>query len=92
MGSKAHHYGVSSLAKAVSRRMLECVMKTLPTRSHLKRSRVRTVEGEVMYEPSRFAQQNLQDAYACLIPVIRRSLRQTPSLPPAQRGVERNVS
>lgn len=27
-----------------------------------------------MFEPSRLAQENLQDAYACLIPTVRRRL------------------
>lgn len=33
-----------------------------------------------MFEPSRLAQQSLQDAYACVIPTVRRRLGQA-SLP-----------
>ena len=45
-----------------------------------------------MYEPSRLAEANLQDAYACLVPTVRRRLRQAqPTLTSAQRHAERKV-
>ena len=40
-----------------------------------------------MFEPNRLAQQCLQDAYACLMPTVRRRLRQTqPTVQPEQKG------
>jgi len=45
-----------------------------------------------MFEPSRLAQQNLQDAYAYLVPTVRRSVSQArPTAKPAQSSVERSV-
>jgi hypothetical protein len=45
-----------------------------------------------MFEPSRLAQQNLQDAYAYLVPTVRRSVGQAQSTAkPAQSGAERKA-
>lgn len=45
-----------------------------------------------MYEPSRLAETNLQDAYACLVPTIRRRLRQAqPTSKSAQSRAERKA-
>jgi hypothetical protein len=89
MVSKVHHCGVSRQAKVVSRRMLERVMEKplKPTRS-----KKRVLEVHVMFEPSRLAEQSLQEAYACLIPTVRRRLRQaTPIAKPMQQSLERKV-
>jgi hypothetical protein len=69
--------------------MLERVMEKSPK---VPRSRTRALEVHVMYEPSRLAQQNLQDAYASLVPTVHRRmglLRSTTK--PAQSRVERKV-
>ncbi len=92
MVSRAHHYGVSRRAKALSRRMLECVMRQLPKPSQPSRKRTTSLEVHVMFEPSRFAQQCLQDAYACLIPTVRRHLGPAQStVGSAQSSVERKA-
>jgi hypothetical protein len=90
---KAHPYGVRCLAKAYSRWMLERVMDKppKPSRSLSKKSPV--VEVHVMFEPSRLAQQCLQDAYACLIPTVRRHLNaplpmSKPELPETERNAQ----
>jgi len=45
-----------------------------------------------MFGPSRLAQQCLQDAYACLIPTVRRRLNALPPpVKPELAGTERNV-
>jgi len=45
-----------------------------------------------MFEPSRLAQQYLQDAYACLIPTVHRRLGQAQSTgKSAQISSERNA-
>ncbi len=45
-----------------------------------------------MYEPSRLAQQCLQNAYACLIPAVRRRLGLPLStVTPAPSSAERNA-
>ncbi len=45
-----------------------------------------------MFEPSRLAQHCLQDAYACLIPTVRRRLRQAqPTVKPAPTSAERKA-
>jgi len=46
-----------------------------------------------MFEPSRFAQQNLQDAYACLVPTVRRKVGQIvePIAKQAQKSAERKA-
>jgi hypothetical protein len=46
-----------------------------------------------MFEPSRLAQQCLQDAYGCLIPTVRRRLNAAlppvkPELPDAERNAQ----
>lgn len=46
-----------------------------------------------MFEPSRLAQQCLQDAYGCLIPTVRRRLNAAlaivkPELPGAERNAQ----
>jgi hypothetical protein len=92
MVSKAHRYGVSRLAKVFSRRMLEYVMEQpiKPPQARHKKSPV--VEVHVMFEPSRLAQQCLQDAYACLLPTVRRRLHTLPStVQPELPGRERNA-
>ncbi len=92
MVSKEHHYGVSRLAKPIFRRMLECVMEQPPKTSRPSRKRSGALEVHVMFEPSRLAQQNLQDAYAYLVPTVRRSMGQArPTAKPAQSSVERSV-
>jgi hypothetical protein len=89
MVSKAHRYGVSRPAKVVSRRMLERAMEKSPQPS---RSRTRVLEVHVMFEPSRLAQQNLQDAYAYLVPTVRRRLGQAkPTAKPMQTNAERKA-
>lgn len=92
MVSKAHHYGVSRLAEAISRRMLERVMEQPPKPSRSSHKRARTLEVHVMFEPSHLAQQSLQDAYTRLIPMVRRRLGQaTPTLKPTQIDAERKA-
>jgi hypothetical protein len=45
-----------------------------------------------MFEPSRLAQQGLQDAYGCLIPTVRRRLNAAlPTVKPELPGAERNA-
>jgi hypothetical protein len=78
---KVHHYGVSRLAKALSRRSRKWIMEQPPKPTH---RRVSALEVHVMFEPSRLAQQTLQDAYACVIPTVRRRLGQT-ALPKPSR-------
>jgi hypothetical protein len=92
MVSRAHHCGVSRLAEAVFRRMMECVMEQPPNTSRPSRKRNGALEVQVMFEPSRLAQQNLQDAYASLIPTVHRSAGQArPTAKPAQSSVERKA-
>ena len=89
---KAHPYGVSCLAKAHSRRMPERVMDKPPKPSQPRRKQSRVVEVHVMFEPSRLAQQCLQDAYACLIPTVRRRLNAPPpTVKPELPGTERTA-
>ena len=80
------------LAKAPSRWMLERVMEQ-PTRpSQPRRKKSPVVEVHVMFEPSRLAQQCLQEAYACLIPTVRRRLNASlPINTPERPGSERNA-
>ncbi len=92
MVSKAHRYGVSRLAKASSRWMLECVMEQPTKPSQPRRKKVPVVEVHVMFEPSRLAQHCLQDAYACLMPTVRRRLNVSlPISNPERPGTERNA-
>jgi hypothetical protein len=50
------------------------------------------VEIHVMFEPSRLAQQCLADAYACLIPTVRRRLGPAfPTVAPALKNAERKA-
>ena len=89
---RAHLYGVSYLAKAHSRRMLERVMEQPPKPSRPSRKRASTLEVHVMFEPNRLAQQYLQDAYVCLIPAVRRRLGlPLSSITPAPSSTERNA-
>ncbi len=45
-----------------------------------------------MFEPSRLAQQCIQDAYACLVPTVRRRLNASlPISNPECPGTERNA-
>jgi hypothetical protein len=56
------------------------------------RKRTTSVEVHTMFEPSRLAQQCLQDAYACLMPTVRRRLGQAqPAIKPAQISAERKA-
>jgi hypothetical protein len=92
MVSKAHPYGVSRLAKVPSRRVLEHAMGKPPKPSRPSGKRITSLEVHVMFEPSRFAQQCLQDAYAHLIPIVRRRLADTQyNLKPAQARAERKA-
>ena len=92
MASKARHYGVSRRAKAVSRRMLECVMNQPLKTSRPSRKRSKALEVHVMFEPSRTALQNRQDAYAYLVPTVRRRIGQAQStIKPAQSSAERKA-
>ena len=69
---RAHPYGVSCLAKAHSREILERVMEQPVKPPRPSGKRTTPLEVQVMFEPSRLAQQCLQDAYACLMPTVRR--------------------
>ncbi len=61
-----------------------------PSQSVRKKSPV--VEVHVMFEPSRLAQQCIQDAYACLVPTVRRRLNASlPISNPECPGTERNA-
>ena len=92
MDFKAHRYGVSRLAKVSSRGMLQHVMEQPPRPPRPSRKRTTTLEVHVMFEPNRLAQQCLQDAYACLMPTVRRRLRQTqPTVQPEQPRTERKA-
>lgn len=69
--------------------MLSRVMEQSPKPTRL---RTRALEVHVMFEPSRLAQQSLVDAYACLIPTVRRRLGQgTLSVKPTQTNTERKA-
>lgn len=92
MVSKAHRYGVSCLAKARSRGMLAEAMEQPIKSSRSTRKKSPVVEVHVMFEPSRLAPQCLQDAYACLIPTVRRRLNASlPMSKPEYPGAERNA-
>jgi transposase len=89
---KAHHYGVSRLAEAHSRWMLERVMEQPTKPSQPRRKKSPVVEVHVMFEPSRLAQQCLQDAYACLIPTVHRHPNASLPINNLERpGSERNA-
>ena len=61
-----------------------------PTRP--SRKRASALEVHVMFEPSRLAQQSLQDAYACVIPTVRRRLGQAiPTTQLTQTNAERKA-
>jgi hypothetical protein len=92
MALKAHPYGVRCLAKAYSRWMLECAMDKPPKPSQSLHKKSPVVEVHIMFEPSRLAQQCLQDAYACLIPTVRRRLNVAhPTSQAEQPDTERNA-
>jgi hypothetical protein len=92
MALRAHRYGVRCLAKAHSRRMLQRVMDKPPRPSQARRKKSPVVEVHAMFEPSRIAQQCLQDAYGCLIPTVRRSLNAAPLTVKLERpATERNA-
>jgi hypothetical protein len=92
MALRAHRYGVRCLAKAYSRRMLQRVMDKPPRPSQARRKKSPVVEVHAMFEPSRLAQQCLQDAYAYLIPTVRRRLDAALSIvKPELPGPERNA-
>jgi hypothetical protein len=72
--------------------MLERVMEQPPKPSRPSRKRTTPLEVYVMFEPSRLAQQCLQDAYACLMPTVRRRLGQAQStVKSAQTSAERKA-
>jgi hypothetical protein len=72
--------------------MLERVMEQPPQPPRPSRKRTSVLEVHVMFEPSRLAQHCLADAYACLIPTVRRRLGQAQSpAKPAQISTERNI-
>ena len=72
--------------------MLSRVMEQLPKTSRPSRKRNRALEVHVMYEPSRTALQNLQDAYAALVPTVRQRVGQVrPTAKPAQSSAERKA-
>jgi hypothetical protein len=72
--------------------MLERVMEQPPKPPRPSRKRTTTLEVHVMFEPSRLAQQCLQDAYACLMPTVRRRLGQAqPTDKSAQTSAERKT-
>jgi hypothetical protein len=92
MVSKELPYGVRCLAKASSRWILERVMDKPPKPSQSQGPKPPPLEVHTMYEPSRLAQHCLQDAYACLIPTIRRRLGlPLSSITPAPSSAERNA-
>jgi len=63
-----------------------------PRPSQARRKKSPVVEVHAMFEPSRLAQQCLQDAYTCLIPTVRRRLNALPPpVKPELAGTERNV-
>lgn len=68
--------------------MLEYVMEQPPKPTRPSRKKARALEVHVMFEPSRLAQQSLQDAYTSLLPMLRRRLGQTS---PTPAHVERKV-
>ncbi len=89
---KARHYGVKYLAKASSRRILECVMDKPPKPSQPRRKKSPSLEVHAMFEPSRLAQQCLADAYARLIPTVHQRLSSSqPSVKPVQPDRERTA-
>lgn len=72
--------------------MPERVMEQPPMLPHPSRKRTTTLEVHTMFEPSRLAQQCLQDAYACLLPTVRRRLGQAqPTVKSAQTSAERKA-
>ncbi len=72
--------------------MLEGVMEKPPKPARPSRKRTTPLEVHVMFEPSYLAQQCLQDAYACLLPTVRRRLGQAqPTVKPAQTSAERKA-
>ncbi len=97
--SKALPYAAIRRAKAHSRGTLARAMEkpfAHPKPAHHPRKSSPSLEVHVMFEPSRLAQQCLQDAYACLIPLVRRRVGPMPSHThspnaPAQPGGERSV-
>ncbi len=92
MALRAHRYGVRCLAKAHSRRMLQRVMDKPPRPSQARHKKSPVVEVHTMFEPSRLAQQCLEEAYARLIPTVRRRLNATPlTVKPERPAPERNA-
>jgi hypothetical protein len=92
MVSRAHPYGVSCVTKAFSRRMLQRVMEQPPQPPQARRKKSPVVEVHAMFEPSRIAQQCLEEAYARLIPPVRRRLNAAPlTVKPERPAPERNA-
>jgi hypothetical protein len=72
--------------------MLQPVMDKPLKPSQARRKKSPVVEVHAMFEPSRLAQQCLADAYACLIPTVRRSLNTVPLTVKRERPApERNA-
>jgi len=64
-----------------------------PKPSQSRRKKFLSLEVHAMFEPSRLAQHCLEDAYACLIPRVRRRLNTPsstvqPELPDRERNAQ----
>jgi hypothetical protein len=72
--------------------MLQRVMDKPPRSSQARRKKSPVVEVHAMFEPSRLAQQCLEEAYTRLIPMVRRRLNAAPLTVKAERPApERNA-
>jgi hypothetical protein len=72
--------------------MLQRVMDKPPRPSQARRKKSPVVEVHAMFEPSRLAQQCLEETYARLIPTVRRRLKAAPLTVKAERPApERNA-
>jgi hypothetical protein len=80
--TELHFAAISVMKKVHSHGVQE---KAMSKRAH---KRARTVEVQIMFEPSRLAQECLHKAYRCLVPVAKRRLLThmtgTPEPSPAQ--------
>ncbi len=92
MDSKALRYVAIRLAKAHSRGTKERAMVKPAKPSRRTHKPPTSLEVHVMFEPSHLAQQCLADAYAYLIPTVRRRLGPAlASVEPAHKSAERNA-
>jgi hypothetical protein len=72
--------------------MLQRMMEQPPQPSQAHRKKSPVVEVHAMFEPSRIAQHCLEEAYARLIPPVRRRLNAAPlPVKPAWLAPERNT-